>query len=209
MHVLIPILDKMGVSVRMALDRLGWYPVGNGAVTVEIEPAQELLGLQLEDRGELKAVRGLSISSKLPMGVSKRQRRRADEMLTQAGFDAHIRMVDVPASCPGTIFFLWAEFEKSWAGFGSLGRRGKPAEVVAEEAVGEFLRLMESGAAVDEHLADQLIIYMALAKGLSVLTTPNITPHLTTSIWVVEQFLPVKFEVEGNEGGKGKVSRIR
>ncbi len=87
--------------------------------------------------------------------------------------------------------------------------RGKPAEVVAEEAVGEFLRLMESGAAVDEHMADQLIIYMALAKGLSTLTRPRITPHLSTSIWAVEQFLPVKFEVEGNEGEPGKVSRTR
>jgi RNA 3'-terminal phosphate cyclase (ATP) len=142
------------------------------------------------------------------MGVTKRMRRKADELLREAGYDAQIRMFDTPAACPGAVFFLWAEFEESWAGFSALGRRGRPAEDVSQDAVGQFLKYMQTGAAIEGHLADQLVLYLALASGLSSFTTSEITPHLLTCIWVVEQFLPVKFEVEGNEGEAGRVSRV-
>ena len=208
MHVFLPTLRRMGAHVRLSLDRWGWYPKGKGSVTVGVEPLQEIQSIRLENRSDLKGVRGFSISSKLPMRVTKRIRRKADSLLSQAGYDAHIRMLDTPASCPGVIFFLWAEFEESWAGFSSLGRRGRPAEDVAEDAVRQFFEFVQTEAAIDEHLADQLIIYLALAKGLSSFSTSRITQHLLTSIWVVEQFLPVKFEVEGEEGEVGKVTRI-
>jgi RNA 3'-terminal phosphate cyclase (ATP) len=209
MHVFLPMLKKMGAKVNLSLGRWGWYPKGKGSVTCEVEPVQELNSIQLNQRSELKALRGLSVSSKLPMGVAKRLRRKADGLLQEAGFDPHIRMFEVPAACPGTIFFLWAEFEECWAGFGGLGRRGRPAEDVSQDAVSQFLKYMQTNSAIEEHLADQLIIYMTLAKGLSSFTTSLITQHLLTGIWVVEQFLPVKFDVEGDEGEPGKVTRVK
>lgn len=208
MNVFLPTLHRMGANVNLSLDRWGWYPKGKGAVTVSVDPLQELTPIHLDRRGDLKAIRGRSVSSKLPMGISKRQRRQADLLLREAGYDSHIKMLDTPAACAGTIFFLWVEFEKSWAGFSTLGRRGRPPEEVAENTVRKFLEFVDTGSAIDEYLADQLIIYMALAKGPSSFTTSRITQHLLTCIWVVEQFLPVKFEVEGNEGEVGKVVRI-
>ncbi|OGP24817.1 MAG: hypothetical protein A2067_03525 [Deltaproteobacteria bacterium GWB2_42_7] len=59
--------------------------------------------------------------------------------------------------------------------------------------------------ALDPHLADQIVLYMALAKGNSSFTTTRITNHLLTNIWVIEKFLPVKFEVKGNIGEEGIV----
>ncbi|UCE17414.1 MAG: RNA 3'-phosphate cyclase [Gemmatimonadota bacterium] len=208
LHVFLPTVLKMGAHGSMNLTRWGWYPKGKGTVTIDVEPLQELIPVHLEQRGALEALRGLSVSSKLPMMISKRQRRKGDQLLREAGYDAQIRMFETPASCPGTIFFLWAEFENSRAGFSTLGRRGRPAEEVAGSTVRQFLEFMDSGAAVDEHLADQLVIYMALAQGQSSIVTSRITQHLLTCIWVVEQFLPVKFEVEGSEGEGGKVTRI-
>ncbi|MFQ6092032.1 MAG: RNA 3'-terminal phosphate cyclase [bacterium] len=208
MHVFLPTLRRMGANVNLSLDRWGWYPKGKGEVTVDVEPLQELTPIHLDRRGDPKAIRGLSVSSKLPMTVPKRQRRRADLLLREAGYDSHIKMLDAPASCAGTIFFLWIEFEESWVGFNTLGRRGRPAEEVAESTVRQFLEFMDTGSAIDEHLADQLVIYMALAKGPSSFTTSRITQHLLTCIWVVEQFLPVKFQVEGNEGEVGRVTKI-
>lgn len=209
MYVFLPMLEKMGAQVQLSLNRWGWYPRGKGSVTLDVKPFHEIRPIHMDNQTDLKAVRGLSVSSKLPMGITKRIRRRADHLLSEAGHDAHIRMLDTPASCAGVIFFLWSEFEESWAGFSSLGRRGRPAEVVAEDAVNQFLEFLNTKTAVDKHMADQLIIYMALAKGLSSFTTSCITQHLVTSIWVVEQFLPVKFEVEGEEGEVGRVQRVR
>jgi RNA 3'-terminal phosphate cyclase (ATP) len=98
------------------------------------------------------------------------------------------------------VVFLRAEFEQGEAGFTSLGRRGKPAEKVADEACSAFLRFMASEAGVDSHLADQLALYMALARGRSSLVAETITDHLRTNIWVIEQLLPVAFEVDESSG---------
>ena len=209
MNVFVPMLNAMGTNVRVTINRWGWYPRGKGSVTMDVEPVQELHSIDLVERGALQAIRGISVSSKLPMGVTKRMRRKADGLLRDAGYDAHIRMFDTPAACAGAIFFLWIEFEKTWTGFSALGRRGRPAEEVAKDAVGQFFDFMQTDSAIDGHLADQLVIYMALAKGLSSFTTSSISQHLLTCIWVVEQFLPVKFEVEGSEGEKGKVTRVK
>ncbi|HIC94290.1 MAG TPA: RNA 3'-phosphate cyclase, partial [Anaerolineae bacterium] len=85
------------------------------------------------------------------------------------------------------------------------GRRGKPAEKVAEEACRQFVEYHRSGACLEGHLADQLILPLALASGPSAFTTCRITQHLLTNVWVVEQFLDVRFEVEGEEGEAGRV----
>jgi RNA 3'-terminal phosphate cyclase (ATP) len=44
---------------------------------------------------------------------------------------------------------------------------------------------------------------MALAKGRSSLITDRITKHLATNMWVIEQFLPVRFEVDKDAGRIG------
>jgi RNA 3'-terminal phosphate cyclase (ATP) len=76
---------------------------------------------------------------------------------------------------------------------------------VAEEACQEFLEFTETKAAIDPHLADQLIPYLALAEGQSSFTVSRISKHLLTNVWVVQQFLPTKITVEGDEGKEGKV----
>lgn len=76
---------------------------------------------------------------------------------------------------------------------------------MAEEACEDFLRFLQTKGAIDPHLADQLIPYLALAEGQSTLTVSKITNHLLTNIWVVKQFLPIEISVEGEEGEEGKV----
>ncbi len=120
--------------------------------------------------------------------------------------DVFPEIIDVNASGKGSLIFLALEFENSQTGFAALGERGKRAEAVGEEAAKECLDFLATDAVVDEYLADQLVPFMALAKGRSSFTTSRITPHLLTNIWVAEQFLPVKFWVSGDEGGPGEVS---
>jgi RNA 3'-terminal phosphate cyclase (ATP) len=88
-----------------------------------------------------------------------------------------------------------------------LGRKGKRAEEVADDACNELIKFLDSKGVVDTHLADQLVLYMALARGRSTLITERITEHLLTNIWVIEQFLPLKFDVE-EETGRVEVNGI-
>jgi RNA 3'-terminal phosphate cyclase (ATP) len=82
-------------------------------------------------------------------------------------------------------------------GFAAYGRKGLPAERVAEAACRDLLRYHRSGAPVDMHLADQLIVPLAVSRGVSQFTTCRITEHLRTNMWVVEQFAQARFEATG------------
>jgi len=211
--VYLPTLRWMGIEAEVRIERWGWYPIGGGEVKAVVkglggksEGLSPLTPLDLTERGRLKRLRGISASSNLPSHIVQRQRRHAEELLRRWGFDPQIEVMDAPSPGKGTCVFLIAEYENVVAGFSSLGARGKRAEAVAEEACREFVEYHRSGACLDKHLADQLILPLALAEGRSAFTTSEITQHLLTNIWVVEQFMDVRFKVEGGEGKKGRVT---
>jgi RNA 3'-terminal phosphate cyclase (ATP) len=208
--VYLPTLSRMGFRARVDIEQWGWYPIGEGLITALItgtgHPASGISGLDLTERGELRRLSGISALSNLPGHIAERQKRQAEKVLRRGGFDPQIEILDAPSRGRGSVVFLLAEFENVRAGFTSLGRKGKPAEKVADEACTEFLRYYESGAALDQHLADQVILPLALAAGGSSFTTHRITRHLLTNIWAVEQFLNTRFVVEGTEGRRGKVT---
>ena len=79
-------------------------------------------------------------------------------------------------------------------------------EAVAETACEAFLDWWKSGATCDEHLADQLVLPMALARGVSRWTTPAVTEHLRTVLWVAQQFLPIEARIEEGPGDGGTVT---
>jgi len=209
-HVYLPTLRPLGMKAQVQIERWGWYPIGGGLISGEIEGGGTDLsapgGLQIEDRGQLKKVWGISAISNLPEHIARRQKAQVEEELRAHGLEPQVATVDAPAQGQGTVVFLVAEFERTRAGFTSLGRKGKPAEDVATEACEHLLRYYRSGAALDQHLADQLIIPLALAQGPSVFTTYRVTQHLLTNAWIVQQFLGREVIIEGAEGEPGKVT---
>jgi RNA 3'-terminal phosphate cyclase (ATP) len=222
-RVYLPSLARMGVQAKVQIQKWGWYPIGGGVVkatvvgqgagdsaggTGAVAAAESGLGgLDLRERGKLLRVRGLSASSNLPKHIRTRQERAALQVLRSNGVNARLDVVDAPAKGQGTVVFLWAEFERAVAGFTSLGERGKPAEQVAEAAADDLLAYLHSEATLDRYLADQLVLPMALAGGPSLFTTEVVSQHLLTNAWVVNQFLPDRVRVEGEEGRPG-VCRI-
>jgi RNA 3'-terminal phosphate cyclase (ATP) len=212
-RVYLPVLARAGVQAKVNIQKWGWYPIGGGEVEAWVEGREggrgsqgvsgSLQALDLRKRGNLLRVRGVSASSNLPKHIRNRQEAAALHRLRSNGVNARIDVVDAPSKGMGTVVFLWAEFENVVAGFSALGARGKPAEQVADEAAGELLAYLASGAALDRHLADQLVLPLALAAGRSYLMTEAVTQHLLTNAWVVNQFLPGSVHVEGAEGEPG------
>jgi RNA 3'-terminal phosphate cyclase (ATP) len=83
----------------------------------------------------------------------------------------------------------------------AMGEPGKPSEQVADEACNALLKFHASGASVDRHLADQLLLPMALADGRSVIRTSTITAHLRTNAQIIQQLLPTNIEFAPNPDG--------
>jgi len=203
--VFLPNIAKMGIKAELQLKTWGFYPRGGGEVYGKIHPAK-ITGIDIKEPGELKRIKGISAVSNLPLEIATRQQDRALKVLKNSGFNASFQAMVAPSPGPGTGIFILTEFEKTLAGFSALGAKGKPASEVADEACKECTEFLKSDAGVDPHFADQLIPLIALAQGQSYFTTSRISLHLLTNIWVVEQFLPVKFKVDGQEGQPGYVS---
>ncbi|MRG76896.1 MAG: RNA 3'-terminal phosphate cyclase [ANME-2 cluster archaeon] len=219
-HVLLPVLASMGLKCNIRLQRRGYYPRGGGRVTAIIHPsalrAVELdkeketdtkkedemekergKGNEIEkekERGKEKepcTVSGISHSSNLPPHVMQRQADAATAALEKAGYSSSIDTWAANSPSTGSGITLWC----GHAGGSALGKRGLPAEKVGKAAAGEIITELGSWAAVDVHLADQLIPYMGLA-GVGSFTVREVSGHTRTNIWVVEQFLGVEFRIE-------------
>jgi RNA 3'-terminal phosphate cyclase (ATP) len=203
--VFLPMLSVIGVSTDLDIEKWGWYPIGGGKVIARIIPGKEFKPIAISDRGKSVSVTGISAISNLPRDIGVRQRDRTLKMLSQRGIDADIDIVSAPSLGKGTLIFILAEFENISAGFDALGAIGKRAEEVADEACRALIEYKDTNAALDPHLADQIIPYAAFGRGTSEFTTSRVTQHLLTNIWVVKQFLDIDIQVEGKEGEAGKI----
>jgi RNA 3'-phosphate cyclase len=198
-RVFLPALKEMGAEAELNLVQWGWYPRGGGEVRLTVQGAAELAPVSWRTPPPASAFQALSAASRLPEHVIQRQARRLKERL---GENLAVAEVQASGRDPGSFVFLWGPR----SGFSALGVRGKPAEKVADEVVEAYLRFQQRQAAVDRHLADQVVPYLPFVGGVSTLATEEITQHLLTNLWVIEQFLGPMFQVAGSLGERGEIS---
>ncbi len=198
-QVYLPMLSRMGVQAETKLNAWGWYPQGGGEVELRVSGGSKLSGFNLLNRGDLQQVRGRAVVTQLPSHIPQRMAMRAENLLHQANLRAVVQPLRERGVAPGAGIFLTAEYENSLAGFGALGRVGLPAEKVAEMACEELLNFHKTVAPVDVHLADQLLLPAALASVESQYRVAEISTHLTTNAWVIEQFRLARVTVDKAE----------
>jgi RNA 3'-terminal phosphate cyclase (ATP) len=187
-----PMLIQSGAEVTIRLDKLGWNPRGGGEIVAYLEGWAQLQGQDLLERGDLERIFGDGLATNLPAHIPQRMATHAQKLLEQLNLDVPIDVRlqrDSSSSSKGAGVFLTAEYSNGRAGFSALGEHGFPSERVAEEAIYAFELFHAGNASVDEHLADQLVLVLALAEGGSQYISPRITDHLRTNVWVIRQFM--------------------
>ncbi|MFO0683185.1 MAG: RNA 3'-terminal phosphate cyclase [Sandaracinus sp.] len=189
----LPILARMGAKVDLTLERPGFYPAGGGSIRCHVEPAS-LDVLELEERGPLRKRRAIAIVAGLPPAIADRELRVARDRLSLARDE--VEKQELPEELgPGNAFIVVHEFANVTIVTSGFGDRGVRAEEVAEQAIGPALRFLETKAAVCEHLADQLLLPMAMGRG-GVISTTEPSAHLTTQIDTLKLFLGGEVEVD-------------
>jgi len=189
-----PALRRMGFRIDGELKRWGWYPIGQGEVMCGIaaglaeDGAARPRSIELLTRGALRRIAGRAVAANLPSHIAQRMADRARTSLGDLGVPVDVSPQLVTAACPGAGMFLTAEYEEIAASFSAYGRLGKPSEAVADQAVAAFREHHAARAAVELHLADQLLLPLALATGDSAFTTARPTGHLRTNAWTIGQF---------------------
>jgi RNA 3'-terminal phosphate cyclase (ATP) len=174
---------------------------------VTVAPAGAIRAVSWCERGAVTGIAGRAYSLGLPGHIVERMRKAALDGLARAGHgDAEIESEVVPRGrSEGCGIALWADCERGRRiGASALGRRGKRAEEVGEEAARALVEELEAGGAVDSRLADQMIVWMALADGPSELTTSGLTDHIRSAVEVAEAVVGARFSLY-----EGPPARVR
>ena len=198
-YVFLKILEKMEAKVEIEILKRGYYPEGGAKVVAKIFPSK-LKHLDLTERGNFKKILAISGTSESLKNkkVAERQIAGVREVLGKLKLPIEKKIEYYDTQCPGSQVCLIAVFENTIMGVDNLGKLGKRAEDVGREAAFELLKEQKSGACLDKHLADQILPYLALARGKSEITVSEITNHCKTNIWVIEKLLEGKFEIKEN-----------
>jgi len=210
----LPAIKTAGFQGDCKLLRHGFFPAGGGKITLRVQPrqkkspvpvpppfllSQESTGVQANqtinfcDRGQEFRINAWIYTAKLPTHIAHRQQK----LLLQSGLNIqnieHIEVRD--SQGPGNAVCIRLCCNKRTTVFTAFGMRGKPSEQVISEVVNLAKHFIDSGAAVDNFLADQLLLYMAIANG-GCFTTDRISEHTKTNMEVIKKFLPVDFVIE-------------
>jgi RNA 3'-terminal phosphate cyclase (ATP) len=191
----LPQLARMGAEVSATLVRPGFYPAGGGRIEVAVTPrAAGLQPLHVPARGELGRAHAQALVVNLPGSIGERELAVIASRLKWPAEDLALR-TDKLGEGPGNVLTLFLEFATLSQVLVAFGEQGIAAEAVATRAAKVAGRLLaQEAAAVEPHLADQLLLPMALA-GEGSFTTLALTTHATTNIDIIRRFLDVPIAV--------------
>lgn len=194
-----PLLGRMGVELALELERWGFYPAGGGRIRAGIVPSAQLDPLVLEARGNVRRTEVTAVLANLRSQIGHRELDAVGQALELTRRQLHLDEVD--SDGPGNVVMAQCETDAVTIVFSAFGRRGTPAQRVGQELAEEVSQWLARDVPVDEHLADQLLLPIALAgEGRFVTGTPS--QHTLTNIEVIDRFLDRRFEVTALGSGR-------
>ncbi len=201
-QVLVPLLTRMGASVELRVIRAGYVPQGAGVIELRVKPVKHpLTALTLEKQGHIHQVRGVAFASHLDeRHVSERMAQVCEQHLAEVGLRCHIeRVSDTAARHAGASLAVWAQTTSGCVlGADRAGALRRSSEAIGRFVAATLLEDIATGATVDHHAADQLILFAALADGTSRYLVPRQTEHVESNLWLAEQF-GARGECQGRE----------
>ncbi|MFQ5599700.1 MAG: RNA 3'-terminal phosphate cyclase [Candidatus Krumholzibacteriia bacterium] len=189
--VYLPLLRRFGPGVRAKLGRHGFYPAGGGRIHLTVEPVKTLCRLDLLERGDVRACRCKAVIANLPRHVAEREIRVLRRKLHLE--PDSVRVEEVESQGPGNAVIVEVECAHVTEVYTGFGQKGVRAEIVAERVAKQVHRYLDAGVPVGEHLADQILLPMALAGGGAFVTLP-LSLHARTNQEILKKFLGIEVE---------------
>ncbi len=188
----LPQLRKMGAEVEFELVRAGYFPVGGGEIVARIRPAK-LQPLRLLERSAVSSVEATAWLSGLPEHIAERELETVAHKLKLK--KSGLRVERPESGGPGNILCTAVRSAEVTAVFSAFGKRGKPAEDVAADVCRQTRAYLRSEAPVEEHLADQLVLLLAIAGG-GAFRCNAMSSHCRTQFETIGNFLNVPMQSE-------------
>jgi RNA 3'-terminal phosphate cyclase (ATP) len=198
-RVYLPHLRAMGADVTLVLDRHGFASGGgprdgaHGQLTVTVGARGALRPIDVIAAGPITARHATAILARLPTHVADREHAAVQQRLGFRAIECEVR--EVRDGGPANVLLLEVERAEGRELVSGFGEKGLRAELVAQRACDELAAFLEAGVPVGEHLADQLVLPLAVAGGGRFRTLP-LSRHATTNIDTVRRFLDTAIRVE-------------
>lgn len=193
-HAFLPLVGRAGIQMDLWAERLGFFPAGGGEIHARIQPWAVRERLKLHERGSV-TLAAVAYVANLPENVGEREL----GIIGRALNVSDLRQERPGGLGPGNAVCVFARGGHATEVVTAFGKRGKAAETVAKEAVREMKAYLKSGAPVGEHLADQLLLPLALGAGGSFITLKP-TLHTTTNMATIGRFVDVEIDVAEHQG---------
>ena len=191
----LPLINRMGPTVIVRTERVGFFPRGGGLIEAQVIPTQRLRPIEVLTRGERCGAYAEAFISGIPKDVADRELAVIARRLNWTPEQLKIRGLSSEVG-PGNALVLTLEYEHLSEVFTSFGAPGRSAESVAEEAAEEVRTYLAQPCPVGPHLADQLLLPMVLG-GVSAFSTCAPTPHFQSNCAVIAAFTGKRIAVEG------------
>lgn len=191
------LLREMGAAIDIDMLRAGFYPAGGGVVLASVAPCNGLRPLELLARGKRLSGYAESIVAGLPASVARRELECIGAGMGWG--EAQLLECCLPAEQgPGNALLITLEHEHATEVFTAFGEKRVSAEEVAKLVLLEARTYIASSVAVGEHLADQLMLPMALAGG-GRYSIERVSQHARTNAETIARFLPVSITFEAGD----------
>lgn len=193
----LPLVERMGPVLRAQLHRPGFYPKGGGECTVDVTPVESLESFSLMNRGASRGRRARAIVANLPRHIGERELDTLGQELPGGLDDGRIETPSAVGA--GNALILELAFDHLTTVVSGIGRKGLPAEKVAASVAEAARSYLSADAPVDPHLADQLLLPLALGGGR--FRTTALTAHTHTNAAVIERFTEGRLDLRAGDRG--------
>lgn len=191
-QVFLPILKKIGCKVNLHLERAGFYPAGGGCLVAEIKPVSKFKRVEILKRGKLVSRLATAGICNLSEEVARRELSVTAKELNLSKNEIKVKDY-ANAHGVGNVLSMSYHYENITEMFTAFGEKTVTSEKVAKDLVREAKRYEKADVPVGEHLADQLLLPMALAGG-GTFRTLSLSRHFTTNIEIIKKFLDIEIE---------------
>ena len=180
-------LQQMGAEIDLKLNKYGFYPAGGGEIIAKIKPIKQLQPIKITERGELINTKIIGIVSNLPKNIAEREVNHLAKYLDNIGSIEH-NILNVISNGPGNVVMVDMAFENSRELITGFGKLGVSRKTIARETLSNVQDFLKVQVPIGEHLADQLLIPLAIAgQGEFITSKPSL--HTLTNIEVIKQFI--------------------
>lgn len=190
-HCFLPTIQQLGIQVDFECKQAGFFPIGAGQISATIHPWTKKQKLSALNKGKLLEINAFAAALNIQPNIANRE---LDVLKNKLSL-IQCKRLNFQGISQGNTAFVVLNYEHHQQVFSALGEMKKSAEKVAHDLAKNVQSYLSIDAVVDEYLADQLLLPLALGQG-GEFTAQVISEHTKTQADMIQKFLDCEIGFE-------------